>query len=221
MFRPAKLLIVIVGKYGGDLVVEASRKGGAKGGTRTLGWGMSKYFAGCDDIDDETTEALLFSLMFEEANSVVHEVLRASLEDPENIRGMALVIDAAAMIPPGSRINNTQCAPERAGSESMGSDNTLITCIITHGQADEIMRVARTNHARGGTILNARGTGTEEDVKFFGISLALEKEMLLIVAKNDQARSVLDAVVNLPTFSEPGGGIIYTTPVEEFHILGR
>jgi len=83
------------------------------------------------------------------------------------------------------------------------------------------MSVARQAGARGGTILGARGTGTEDDVKFFGISLAPEKEMLLIVAHKDHARAIVEAVCRLPIFSEPGGGIVFTTPVEEFFTLGR
>ena len=220
MFKTAKLLIAIVGKYSGQLVVATCKRGGAKGGTKAVGRGMAQYFTGGDRADDMVSEALIFSVMHDEADNVVQELLRASLEDPKHINGMALVIDATAMIRPGNGIKNTQSAPECAGSKHMGADNTLITCIITHGQANEIMSVAREAGAKGGTILNARGTGTEDDVRFFGISLAPEKEMLLIVAGPDHVRAILEAVGKLPIFSEPGGGIVYTTPVEEFFILG-
>jgi len=222
-FRPAKLLITVVGKYSGALAVEASKRGGARGGTKAVGRGMAKYFAGDDKAGDEISEALIFTLMYEEADSVVQEVLRAGLEDPENMKGMALVIDAAALLRPGQKhgVKNAEGAPERAGSKGMGMGTTLITCIITRGYADELMKAARQAGARGGTILGARGTGTEDDVKFFGISLAPEKEILLIVASDDETLpAILEAVGSLPIFSEPGGGIVYTTPVEEFFILG-
>jgi nitrogen regulatory protein PII len=213
VFRPAKLLITVVGKYNGALVLAASKRGGARGGTKAVG----RSFIG---DGEEEAEALL-TLMYDEADGVVREVLRAGLEDPEHIRGLALVLDAAAMVRPGGVIENAESAPERAGGNGMESGNTLITCIITHGQADEIMSVARQAGARGGTILNARGTGTEDDVKFFGISLAPEKEMLLIVAQSDHAQAVVESVCRLPIFSEPGGGIVFTTPVDEFFYLGR
>ena len=219
--RPAKLLIAIVGKYNGELVVAAAKRGGARGGTKAVGRGMARYFTGGDNVDEDVTEALIFTLMYDEADSVVQEVLRSGLEDPEHIDGMALVLDAAAMTRPGDVMENTEGALTRVGSERMGSGNTLITCIITHGQAGEIMSVARQAGARGGTILNARGTGTEDDVKFFGISLAPEKEMLLIAAHNDHAQAILEAVCTLTVFSEPGGGIVYTTPVEGCFMLGR
>lgn len=103
----------------------------------------------------------------------------------------------------------------------MTTDSTLITCIATYGHADEIMSVARQAGARGGTVLGARGTGTEDDVKFFGISLVPKKEILLIVAQSDQVRDILNAVCGMSIFSEPGSGIVYTSPVDNFCVLGR
>ena len=223
VFGPAKLLILILGKYSGELVMAAAKRSGAKGGTKVVGrgHGLTAYCDKGESACREVTEALIFTLMREEAESVMQGVIMAGLEDPENVNGLALVIDAAAMARPGSESKNVESAPERLGSEGMRSGNVLITCIITHGQAEEIMRVAREAGARGGTIMEARGTGTEDDVKFFGISLASEKEMLLIVSLEEHAQAVLEAICGLSVFSEPGGGIVYTTPVEKMFTLGR
>ena len=76
----------------------------------------------------------------------------------------------------------------------MNSGHTLLTVIVNHGYADDVMAEARKAGAAGGTILNARGTGKEEDVKFFGITLVPEKEMLLIVAENAKAPAILEAI---------------------------
>jgi len=222
MFRPAKLLITIVDKYSDGLVVAASKRGGAKGGTKAVGRGMAQYCPRDGIAEEGPTKALIFTLMHDEAESVVQALHRASLEDPGHINGMALLLDAAAMVRPGDGMENAESAPRRAGGERMSTgSNTLITCIITHGQGGEIMNVARQAGARGGTILNARGTGTEDDVKFFGISLAPEKEMLLIATNNDHVQAILESVCKMPIFSEPGGGIVYTTPVEEMFTLGQ
>jgi Nitrogen regulatory protein P-II. len=221
LFKPAKLLLTIVGKYSGGLVVAATKRGGAKGGTKAAGHGMARYFSCGDNVDEEMTDAVIFTLMHDEADSVVQELRRASMEDPEPFSGMALLLAATGMERPGSGIENAKSVPKRTGDERMNTSNTLITCIITRGQAGEIMSVARQAGARGGTILNARGTGTEDDVKFFGISLAPEKEMLLIAAHNDHVQAILDAVCTLPIFNEPGAGIVYTTPVEEIFTLGH
>ena len=92
----------------------------------------------------------------------------------------------------------------------------LITYIVSHGEAYGIMTVAREAGARGGTILNACGTFRESDVSFFGMTLASEKEMLIIVAEKELADKILDATKDMPIFKVNGGGIIYTTEVKRF-----
>ena len=103
----------------------------------------------------------------------------------------------------------------------MESGFTLITLIVNAGFADDVMAAARRAGATGGTIFNARGTGTEEDVKFFGIALVPEKEMLLIVAAKDRVETILQAVNATPRLCEPGGGIAFAMDVERFVVLGK
>ena len=88
-----------------------------------------------------------------------------------------------------------------------------ITFIVNHGDAHDVMTVARGAGAKGGTILDARGTGREGDVKFFGMNLMSEKEMLVVVAEKDLAKKILEAVKDLPVFKPNGGGIVYTCGV--------
>jgi len=99
----------------------------------------------------------------------------------------------------------------------MESSDVLITFIVSHGDAYDIMTAAREAGARGGTILEAHGTSRESDVQFFGMTLVSEKEMLIIVAERDQATNILNAVKDLPVFKKTGGGIIYTTDVNRFN----
>jgi nitrogen regulatory protein PII len=101
----------------------------------------------------------------------------------------------------------------------MESNYTQITFIVNHGDAYDVMTVAREAGARGGTIVDAHGTSREGDVKFFGVSLMSEKEMLIILAEEDLAKKILNAVKDMPIFKNPGaagGGIIYTTAAKRF-----
>jgi len=98
----------------------------------------------------------------------------------------------------------------------MECNEVLITFIVSHGDAHDVMTAAREAGARGGTILNAHGTHRETDVQFFGMTLVSEKEMLVIVAEKDLAENILNAVKRLPVFKKTGGGIIYTTNVQRF-----
>ena len=103
----------------------------------------------------------------------------------------------------------------------MESGYKRITVIISHGHANDVMAIARKAGAKGGTILNARGTGTDEDIKSSGISLFPEKEMLFIIAKNDKVDAIIDAIGATLYLRESGGGIIFTTNVEQFITLGK
>ena len=98
----------------------------------------------------------------------------------------------------------------------MESNDVLITFIVSHGDAHDVMTVARGAGAKGGTILDGHGTHREDDVQFFGVTLVSEKEMLIIVAEKDLAENILNAVKDLPVFKKTGGGIIYTTEVKRF-----
>ena len=94
--------------------------------------------------------------------------------------------------------------------------DVLITFIVSHGEASDIMAIAREVGARGGTILEAHGTLKENDIEFFGMTLVSEKEMLIIVAEKELAQNILNATKDMPIFKQTGGGIIYTTEVTRF-----
>jgi len=219
-FVPAKLLITVVGSHYAELVIEALKRGGATGGTRVSGQGLAAYRipGGLPGLD--APEDLIFSVINGEVAPMLESVKQAAAEDPEELSGMALVVNVPNFfLRPDCRAmaNN---APEDKGSRAMTSNLTLITSIINQGTADQVMAEARRAGAKGGSVVTARGTGTEDDVKFFGISLDPEKEMLLIIADNENCRPIIQAISDMPIFTEPGGGIVFTVSVEEFVILG-
>ena len=220
-FIPAKRLISCVPRDCGQFVVEAAKRAGARGGTKAYGRGngMENY---CSEVcpSDELSVDIIYIIMTDLVEEIIQAVVTDSLLNPDKISGFALVVDVPGMFVRSHDKTSEPAPTSGARSTRMESGNTLITTIITHGQADEVMAVARAAGAKGGTILNARGTGTEDDVEFFGISLAPEKEMLLIVADNNHVNEIIQAICNLPIFSEPGGGIVYTTNVEQFIVLG-
>jgi len=102
----------------------------------------------------------------------------------------------------------------------MESPHTLITCIVNKGTAEEVMDAARKAGATGGTLLAARGTGKEEDVKFFGVPLVPEKDVLMVLVGSGQTGRVLEAIRNVPCLAEPGSGIAFCLDVERFMTLG-
>ncbi len=222
IFLPAKLLMSIVARGAGRNVVEAAKRGGARGGTKLLGRGADACETGGSSCEEGCCgHDIVIILMQDEAEDVVGAVVEGSFDQKTGYAGTAIVLDVPkTLLRCGPAPATAAADAHTTGGEAMQSGYTMISSIINHGQAEDLMAVAREAGARGGTILNARGTGTEDDVKFFGISLAPEKEFLVIIAENSCADAILEALSDQPVFSEPGGGIIFTTGVDRLISLG-
>ncbi len=90
-----------------------------------------------------------------------------------------------------------------------------IFCIVNAGFAEDVMAAARACGARGGTVLNARGTAREEAEKKFNIPIQPEKEIILILATEDIKDDILHAVYKNVGLNTPGQGIAFSVPVNE------
>ena len=57
--------------------------------------------------------------------------------------------------------------------------------------------------ARGGTIINARGSGIHETSKLFAMEIEPEKEIVLIISEVAQAESITSAIREKMKIDEP------------------
>jgi len=217
-YKPAKLLICFLGRHRGDQLMEISKKAGARGGTiapaRALLDNRLLQMLSLADVDQD----VVFTIMGEETEQVIGALIEAAEKEPKKLRGLALLLDVSGML---FRVPGQDCKKSEESEDIMKSGYQLITVIVNHGYADDVMAAARKAGAKGGTILTARGTGTEEDVKFFGISLIPEKEMLMIVAETEIVEQILEAVSSVPSIRQPGGGVAYYMNIEKFIPLGQ
>ena len=59
--------------------------------------------------------------------------------------------------------------------------NELILTIVDNGHFNQVMEAAKSAGATGGTLIHARGLGTEEAIKYLGITITPEKDIVMIV----------------------------------------
>lgn len=90
----------------------------------------------------------------------------------------------------------------------------MIVAITERGCVDMVMDAARTAGARGGTILHAKGTGTEFTARFFGVSIASEKDILLIVAAHDDKDAIMRAIMEKAGIRSAAHTAMISLPVE-------
>jgi len=220
VYTHGKLILSIVARGLGEKLVSITKKSGARGGTILMGTGVGESsllsLLGLGDADKD----IVFTLTTNDESDATLEGLRHCKLQEKRKAGICMLIDVPHILKhvvPGSFV-----LPEQQRSPTMEKpDHTLIVLIINKGYAEDAMEAARRAGATGGTILTARGTGKEEDVKFFGINLVPEKEMLLIVADEDNSDRILEAVRSVECLKEPGSGIVFCIDVERFITLGK
>lgn len=97
----------------------------------------------------------------------------------------------------------------------------LIVVILNEGYADMVMDAARTTGAAGGTILHAKGTGSRGTEKFFGVSLAEEKDMIYILAPSGKKSEIMKAINQTCGTDTEARAISFSLPVSEVAGLRR
>ena len=90
----------------------------------------------------------------------------------------------------------------------------LVLCIVNSGYSESVMDAAKKAGARGGTVVNARGTAGKEAETFFGISVQEEKELVMILVAQEQKDAVLGAIYDEVGLDSAGQGIAFSLPVD-------
>ncbi len=98
---------------------------------------------------------------------------------------------------------------------NMDFKNELIVVILNEGYADMVMDAARSAQAAGGTILHAKGTGGQRAERFFGVSLAEEKDMIYILAPSEKKSGIMQAINWECGTDTKAGAICFSLPVSE------
>lgn len=93
-------------------------------------------------------------------------------------------------------------------------DYELVVCIVNSGFSEAVMDAARDVGARGGTVINAKGTANKEAEAFFKIFIQPEKEMVMILVPAKIKEAVLHALYKAVGLDTPGQGIAFAMPVD-------
>ena len=91
----------------------------------------------------------------------------------------------------------------------------LVTCVVQKGMADDIVKACRDAGAQGATVYYARGTGVRERLGLLGVAVEVEKEVINVVAPNDQIDRIVEVMYLAGKLDTPGMGFLYVTPLEK------
>jgi nitrogen regulatory protein PII len=93
----------------------------------------------------------------------------------------------------------------------------LIVAFVEDKKTDDIMEAAREAGATGCTVItNARGEGIEEKKTFFGLTLATQRDVVLLLVEEHLSRDILERIGEVGEFdAKPGTGIAVLIDVED------
>ena len=93
----------------------------------------------------------------------------------------------------------------------------LIVAFVEDNSTDAVMDAAREAGATGCTVINnARGEGIEATKTFFGLTLASQRDVVLLLVEQHLARQILEHIGEVGEFDKkPGTGIAVMIDVED------
>lgn len=106
---------------------------------------------------------------------------------------------------------------ERSGRdewEEMENEYSAVMAIVNQGFSEEVMNAARPMGAAGGTVFHSRRVGSEEAMKFWGISIQQEREVVLILAKKEDKKAIMQAIHKECGMQSKANGIVLSLPVD-------
>ena len=211
----AVLMIVITDRSRGGEFAAWFQSQGATLVLSALGRGTAATEV-LDYLGLEATEKAVLLLAAPRSGRLVRRAARELWLDVPG-RGILMAVPISSVGGARARDYLLSWREEEEEEEDMDREITheLIVVIANRGYTDQVMDAARSAGAAGGTTIHAKGTGTELARKFFGVSLAAEKEMVFILAREADRKPIMKAVIAQAGMRTKAQAVVFSLPVTD------
>ena len=209
----AVLMIVITDRSRGGEFAAWFQSQGAALVLSALGQGTAATEV-LDYLGLEATEKAVLLLAAPRSGRIVRRAARELWLDVPG-RGILMTVPISSV--GGARARDYLLSWQAEEDDDMDRDITheLIVVIANRGHTDQVMDAARSAGAAGGTTIHAKGTGTELARKFLGVSLAAEKEIVFILAKEADRKPIMKAVMTQAGMQTKAQAVVFSLPVTD------
>jgi len=207
-------LMCVVANYGmGSKIIKAAKSHGVKGGTVFYGRGTAgNVILEMLGLSDVKKEIVLMVAGAKAAKQVLADLNNEfKFEKPNH--GIAFSIPVCAVM------GTSSCRQEYAQEGANAFMYKIINVIVEKGKAEDVVEAAVKAGARGGTIINARGSGVHETSRLFSMDIEPEKEIVMILSPKEKVEGIVASIGQDLKMDVPGNGIIYVQDVEEVYGL--
>ncbi|CDQ20837.1 Nitrogen regulatory protein PII [Halobacillus karajensis] len=210
-----ELVCVIVNVGLGSKIMKSAKKHGISGGTVLVGRGTVKSrVLGMFGVTNVKKEIILMGSNKLTASQVL-EKLNEKFKFNKPNHGIAFTTSVNQIFGASSFKSDRLIG-------GGGADNKMyhaITVIIEKGNAEEVIDAATEAGSKGGTIINARGSGIHETSKVFSMDIEPEKEIVLILSEQDSTDAIVSSIRRKLKIDEPGNGIIFIQDINSTYGL--
>ena len=172
----------------------------------------------------EPKKAVIISIVTLELSRQIRNVLHSEMNLNKPGTGIAFSIPINSISSILSQLCNSSKADIHLESEEfplMQSEaHDLIIAIVNNGYFNQLMDAAKEAGASGGTLIHARGIGTEEASKFLGITIQPERDIILILTSHEKKHNIMESIVHNVGLSTEAKGICFSLPVNSALGLG-
>ncbi|MBZ5199992.1 PII family protein [Planomicrobium chinense] len=214
-----RLMIAIVKRGHSRAVIAAAKEAGADGATILYGEGIGR-----------NEKPTFFGLPATHEKDVVFIAIDGSLEDAvaEAVSrvgklgipgyGLGFTLHLNKLLGVQHLSNRVNYVRAKKGGQTMQSSPErfqLIVTIVNSGDSEKVVAAAAKAGAEGGTILTGRGTGINEQRKFFNFTIEPEKDVVLTLVPESYTEAIVDSIQNAIDLYAPGKGIAFLIDIEK------
>lgn len=162
---------------------------------------------------ERTEKVMLFTVVSGESAAKLMKGLSREMYIDMPDRGIALACPLASVGGAAALSALTQGTINEKDGNIMNTERELIVIIANRNTTDLVMDAARAGGAGGGTVLHAKGTAANGSEKFFGVSLAEEREMIFIVAKGEDRNAIMRSVMQKAGAGTAANALTFSLPI--------
>lgn len=95
----------------------------------------------------------------------------------------------------------------------------LLTVIVNYGQGSKVLKIAKEQGVKGGTLLMAKGTYRKPILQFLELT-DVRKEIVWMIIPHHLVNKTMHALDEKLKFDKPNHGILFVIPISSFLGLG-
>ncbi|MEZ0481703.1 P-II family nitrogen regulator [Planococcus sp. SSTMD024] len=212
-----RLMIAIVKRGASRDVIAAAKEAGADGATVLYAEGIGRNekptFLGLPATHEKD---VVFIAVDGEIELAVAEAISHAGKLGKSGYGLGFTIHLSQLLGVPHLTDREDDRKKKRGVEKMPEpkDFQLIVTIVNSGDSGQVVKAAAEAGAEGGTILEGRGTGVNEQKKFMNFTIDPEKDVVLTLVPSAFAEKVVASIEQAVDLDAPGKGIAFLIDVE-------